>query len=137
MNKIKIIDASNTTQYFEIPWEWISLEGLSPNLNDLESSAERGVTTGYLYRSRLAEIPEYTLKIVKSLKQSELYPLLKIIRKVKVNLYYFDAYNNDYVTREFYVPKPKITQKKLPKDNNTDNIIYSPFDLTFKGYGGV
>lgn len=137
MNKIKIINAANTSEYFEIPWEWITADGLEPNLNDLETKAERGVTTGYLYRERMCEIPEYTIKILKKLKQSEIYPLLNVIRKVKVNVDYFDPYENGYVTREFYIPKPKLTIHKIPKNNDIQNIIYRPFDITLKGYGGV
>lgn len=137
MDKIKIINADNTSEYFEIPWEWISIDGLEPNLNDLEAKAERGVTTGYLYRDRLCEIPEYIIKILKNLKQSELHPLLKILRKVKTQVRYFDPYENGYVTREFYVPKPHLVTHKVPKNGDTQNIIYKPFDITLKGYGGV
>lgn len=137
MNKIKITNADNTSEYFEIPWEWITINGLEPNLNDLEAKAERGVTTGYLYRDRMCEIPEYTIKILKKLKQIEIYPFLKVIRKVKVNVYYYDPYENGYVTREFYIPKPKLSIHKIPKDNTTQNIVYNSFDITLKGYGGV
>lgn len=137
MNKIKIINSENTSEFFEIPWEWISINGLEPNLEDVEAKAERGVTTAYLYRDRAAEVPTYTIKILKKLKQSEIYPLLKIIRKVKVLVCYFDLYENNYVTREFYIPKPKITINKIPKNNNISNIICNPFELNLKGYGGV
>lgn len=137
MNKIKIINPDNTSEYFEIPWEWISINGLEPNLKDVESKAERGVTTAYLYRDRAAEVPTFLLKIIKKLKQSELYPFLKIIRKVKVLVYYFDPYEGDYVEREFYVPKPNLTIHTIPQNNDISNIIYNTFDVNFKGYGGV
>lgn len=137
MNKIKIINPENTSDFFEIPWKWISINGLEPNLEDVEAKAERGVTTAYLYRDRAAEVPTYTIKILKQLKQSEIQPLLKIIRKVKLFVNYFDPYENNYVQREFYIPKPHITIHTIPKNNNTDNIIYNPFDLVLKGYGDV
>jgi len=92
---------------------------------------------GYLHRTRVAEVPDYLLKIKKNLKQGELAPFFKMLRKVKVLVYYFCPYENQYVTREFYIPKPKIRQKRLPKNNNTNNIIYDSFDVVLKGYGDI
>ncbi|MCL2354489.1 MAG: hypothetical protein FWC68_01090 [Oscillospiraceae bacterium] len=136
MEKIRISNEENTV-HFDIPWNWITESGLEPLLDDLEASSNRGITTGYLYKSRMAEIPEYKLRILKHLTQKELHPFLKIIREVKINVRYFCNYENKVVIREFFTPKPNITIKRLPSDNNTDNILYNPFEVTFKGFGGV
>jgi hypothetical protein len=136
MEQIRISNQEDT-KHFDIPWNWVTENGLEPVLEDLETTSARGITTGYLYKSRMAEIPEYKIKILKSLTQKEIHPLLEIIRQVKVNLKYFCNYENKYVTREFYVPKPNLTIKRLPSDTLTDKIIYNPFEVTFKGYGGV
>lgn len=141
MQKIKIMTSKNSNDSgylaFEIPWEWITEDGVEPNLNDLESSAERGVTTGYLFRNRMAEVPEYKLKILKRLTQKQVWPFLKIIRKTKIYMTYFEKYENAFITTAFYVPKPSMPVHQFPKDNNTDNIIYQPFEITFTGYGDV
>ena len=137
MNKIKIINPKDSTDYFEIPWEWLEKGTYAPSLNDLEASAERGKLNGYLSRVRCAEVPAATLPIKKKLTQAELYPLLKLLRLVKINIYYFEKYLNTYVTREFYAKKPNPTVDIIPKDNNTDNIIYNEFTIEFSGYGDV
>ena len=136
MEKIRVSNEDNT-KHFDIPWDWITESGLEPLLEDLEASAQRGITTGFLYKSRMAEIPQYKIQILKNLTQEELHPFLEIIRQVKINVKYFCTYENDYVTREFYAPKPNLTIKRLPKDGNTDVILYNPFEVIFKGYGGV
>lgn len=137
MDKIKIINPADSTDFFEIPWEWLERGTYAPTLNDLESSAERGKMTGHLSRVRCAEVPAATLPIAKRLKQSELYPLLKLLRKVKINIYYFEKYENSYVTKEFYAKKPNPSVYEIPKDNNTDNIIYDKFTIEFSGYGDI
>ena len=135
MNKIKIFN-EDKTNFFEIPWEWVQQDD-SGNLNDLEASAERGKTSGYLYRTRAAEIPEFTIKIIKKLKQSDIKLLLSIIRNTKVWVYYFEKWEDMYVTKEFYVPKPNIPVYKRPTNNDTNEIIYQPFEIVFKGYGDI
>ena len=136
MEKIRISNEENT-KHFDIPWNWITKNGLEPALEDLEASSNRGITTGFLYKARMAEIPEYRIEILKSLTQKELHPLLEIIRQVKMNVRYFCNYENEIVTREFYAIKPNISVKQMPVDGNTDNIIYNPFEINLKGYGGV
>lgn len=136
MKPIRITNVSNGV-YFDIPWPWITKSGLSPNLNDLDASATRGITTGYLYRARIGEFPEYTLRIIEKLTQKELAPFLSIIRNVKVNVTYFEPYQNKYITEEFYIPKPKLTQQSIPKTDEPDKIIYDPFEVTFIGYGSI
>ena len=137
MDKIKIINTKDNTDYFEIPWEWLAEGTQGPTLNDLEASAERGKLTGALSRVRCAEIPAATLDIIKSLKQGELYPLLRLLRKVEINIYYFEKYENRYLTRKFYAQKPNPKWKKIPEDNNTNNIEYEPFTIEFAGYEDV
>lgn len=137
MNKIKIINPSNVNDYFEIPWEWLEAGTYAPSLNDLEASAERGKLTGKLSRVRCAEVPSATLPIKKRLTQKELYPLLKLLRLVKIHIYYFEKYENSYVTKEFYAQKPNPSIYKMPKDNNTDNIVYDEFTIEFAGYGDI
>ena len=137
MNKIKIINPSNPNDYFEIPWEWLPEDTYAPTLNDLENSAERGKTTAYLTRVRAGEVPAATLPIGKKLSQAELYPLFRLLKMVKVNVYYFEKYLNAFVTREFYAQKPNPPIHRIPKDNSTDNIIYKEFNIEFAGYGDV
>lgn len=136
--KIETIPKNGETKYeFEIPWEWITQDGDDPNLEDLEASANRGKLTGYLYRKRMAEVPHYKLKILKHLKQSEVFPFLRIIRKQEIKMTYFEKYENDFVKTSFYVPKPSMPRHYVPKDNNTDNIVYAPFEVEFIGFGDV
>lgn len=137
MNKIKIINPSDSADFFEIPWEWLEKGTYAPTLNDLEASAERGKLNGYLSRVRCAEVPAATLPIKKKLTQAELYPLLRLLKLVKINIYYFEKYLNAFVTREFYAKKPNPTVDTIPKDNNTDNIVYNEFTIEFSGYGDV
>ena len=136
MNKIKIATTDNSEQ-FEFPWDWIEEKGLTPILNDLEAKAERGITTGYLFRVRQAEIPSFKLGIKKCLKQSEVYPMLHIIRNTKFKLTYFEKYENQYKTIDVYCKKPDMPVKQYPTDNNTDNIVYETFELQLTAYGGI
>lgn len=137
MDRIKIINPSDESNFFEIPWEWLEKGTYAPSLNDLEASAERGKMTGKLSRVRCAEIPAATLAIKKKLTQKELYPLLNLLRLVKIHIYYFEKYVNAFVTKEFYATKPNPSIYKFPKDNNTDNIIYDEFTIEFAGYGDI
>jgi len=137
MDKIKIINPSDENDFFEIPWEWLEKGTYSPSLNDLEASAERGKLTGKLSRVRCAEVPAATISIKKRLTQKELYPLLRLLRLVKIHIYYFEKYLNSYVTKEFYATKPNPEIYTIPKDNNTDNIVYKEFVIEFAGYGDI
>lgn len=137
MNKIRITNPNNSNDYFDIPWEWIEKGTYAPNLNDLEASAERGKLTGTLSRVRCAEVPSATLPIKKKLTQKELYPLLKLLRLVKIKITYFEKYLNSYVTKEFYAQKPNPTIYKVPKDNDIDKIVYNEFTIEFAGYGDI
>lgn len=137
MNKIKITDPRGAIASFEVPWEWIPKDTYGPELNDLESKAERGINSGYLSRSRAAEIPAATLQINKELTQKELWPLWQLLKLEKINIYYFEKYLNKFVTREFYAKKPNPKVVSIPDDNNTDEIIYSSFEIQFTGYGDV
>lgn len=136
MNKIKV-STMDGSRSFEFPFEWIESTGITPVLNDLEAKAERGITTGYLFRVRQAEIPSMTLKINKSLTQAQVYPLLRILRETQFKLYYFEKYENAYKTIDVYCKKPDMAVEKYPTDNNTDNIVYKPFDIQFTAYGGI
>lgn len=137
MDKIKVINIDNSADYFEIPYEWLPTGVQGPYLNDLEASAERGKMTGALSRVRCAEVPAATLEIKKSLTQKELYPLLRLLRKVAINIYYFEKYENRFITRKFYATKPNPSWRRIPNDNNTDNIEYEPFTIEFSGYEDV
>ena len=137
MDKIKIINTSNSNDYFEIPWEWLPRGTQGPTLNDLEAKAERGKLTGKLSRTRCAEVPAAALDIDKRLSQEELYPLLRLLKMAKINIYYFEKYLNRFVTREFYAVKPNPPIWQIPTDNNTNNIIYDKFTIEFTGYGDV
>lgn len=137
MDKIKIINPKDSTDFFEIPWEWLERGTYAPTLNDLEASAERGKLNGSLNRVRCAEIPAATLPIKKKLTQAEFFPLSKLLRLVKINIYYFEKYENSFVTKEFYAKKPNPPYYQIPKDNNTDNIIYNEFTIEFSGYKDI
>ena len=137
MDKIKIINIDDSSDYFEIPYEWLKAGTQGPTLNDLEASAERGKLTGSLSRVRCAEVPAATLDIIKSLTQKEIFPLLKLLRMVAINIYYFEKYENKFITRKFYAKKPNPAWRKIPENNNTDNIEYEPFTIEFSGYEDV
>lgn len=137
MDKIKFSDPDNKISSFEIPWNWIDAGTYGPILNDLESKAERGINTARLSRIRAGEVPSAKLPINKRLSQKELWPLWRLIKLDKVNVYYFEKYLNKFVTREFYPIKANPPYVEIPEDNNTDNIIYEKFDIEFTGYGDV
>lgn len=122
---------------FAIPWEWIEKGGLKPKTNDLESKAKRGVLNGMLYRKRIAQIPDYTLNVTKSLKRSQISDLLFILKQEECNVTYFDHWAGRIVTKKFYTPKPELTVKKIPQDNNFGDIEYAPFTIEFISYGDV
>lgn len=86
---------------------------------------------------RAGEVPAATLDIDVQLTQGELYPLFKLIKLTKIDIYYFEKYLNKFVTREFYAPKANPKVLKIPSDNNTDNILYDKFTIEFAGYGDV
>ena len=88
-------------------------------------------------RVRCAEVPAATLDIDKRLSQGELYPLFRLLKLVKINIYYFEKYLNKFVTREFYAQKPNPPIWRIPENNNTNNIIYDKFTIDFAGYGDV
>lgn len=135
MRKINF-STTDGSQSFDIPWEWLET-GLTPVLNDLEAKAERGITSGTLVRVRQAEIPSLKLKIIKALTQQEVYPLLKIVREVEFNITYFEKYENGFKTIKVYAKKPDMAVRAYPEDDNTNNIIYEPFDLELTAYGGI
>lgn len=120
-----------------MPYEWLPVGTQGPTLSDLEQKAERGSTTAYLVRVRAGEVPAATLDICVRLTQKELFPLLEIIREIKIYIYYFEKYLNKFVTREFYVQKVNPNWHFIPEDNNTDNIVYEPFTINFSGYGDI
>ena len=93
--------------------------------------------TGKLNRVRCAEVPAATLDISIRLSQKELYPLLRLLRKVEINIYYFEKYENSFVTKRFYAQKPNPPIYQIPFDNNTDNIIYDKFQISFAGYEDI
>lgn len=136
MEKIKFMSIDETLS-FEIPWEWIEKDGLKPKKNDLEAIAKRGKLNGYLYRKRQAQIPDYTLNFIESLYRYQIKSLLNIIKQEKIKVYYFDDWADRYVTTDFYVPSPDLSRKRIPLDNNTDNILYAPFSIEFISYGDV
>lgn len=135
MQNIRLINYDDPNDYFDIPWEWVSLPEL--NLNDLESEANRGKLTAYLYRVRAGEVPDIKIPILKKLSQKQLKPLFKIVRPVHLYLSYFEKYEDTFKQIEVYVKKPNPAVYKYPKDNNTDNIIYKPFDLEIVSYESI
>ena len=137
MKKIKIMDPSGKIPSFEIPWEWLPKGVQGPTLNDLEATAERGKKTGKLNRVRCAEVPAANLEIIKALTQEELFPLFRLLRLVAIDIYYFEKYENAFVTKRFYAQKPNPAIKEIPEDNNTDNILYEPFTIDFVGYEDI
>ncbi len=136
MDKIKF-ESKDGKEVFEIPWEWIEKGGLKPTSNELQSKAKRGALNGRLYKKRQAIIPDYTLQFLKNLYRFQLLELFEIIKQEEMNVYYFDHYVGKFVTKDFYVPWPSPPVEKIPYDNNTDNILYSPFVLEFISMGDV
>ncbi len=137
LDKIKVINTQDSSDYFEIPYEWLPRGTQGPTLNDLEASAERGKKTGKLNRVRCAEIPAATLDIDKRLTQGQLYPLLRLLRKVEIYIRYFEKYENTFVTKKFYAQKPNPPYWEIPEDNNTNNIVYDKFTIDFAGYEDI
>ena len=139
MNKITFstTESAETQKTFQIPWEWVDKGGLKPKTNDLESKAKRGNLNGYLYRKRMAQIPDYTLPILKALKRSEIADLLYILKQEACYVTYFDHWAGREVTAKFYTPKPELAVKQLPYDNSYSDIVYMPFTIEFIGYGDV
>jgi len=137
LDKIKVINTQDSSDYFEIPYEWLPQGTQGPTLNDLEASAERGKKTGKLNRVRCAEIPAATLDIDKRLTQGQLYPLLRLLRKVEIYIRYFEKYENAFVTKKFYAQKPNPPYWEIPEDNNTNNIVYDKFTIDFAGYEDI
>lgn len=90
-----------------------------------------------MVRVRCAEVPAATLDIDKRLSQKELYPLLQLLRKTEINIYYFEKYENAFVTKRFYAQKPNPPYYEIPEDDNTDNIIYDKFTINFSGYEDI
>ena len=103
----------------------------------MEATAERGKKTGKLNRVRCAEVPAANLEIIKALTQEELFPLFRLLRLVAIDIYYFEKYENAFVTKRFYAQKPNPAIKEIPEDNNTDNILYEPFTIDFVGYEDI
>lgn len=137
MDKIKIININDETDYFEIPWEWLLIDSFEPVMEDIESSSERGITTGLLNRVVTASVPSLNLSINKKLTQEEIKDLLKLINMKEVYVRYFEKYENTFVTNKFYVDKPSLIIYEIPEDNNTNNIIYNEFTLKFNGCEGI
>lgn len=135
MQNIRLINYENEDIYFDIPWNWV--EKPNPELNDLEAEANRGKLTAYLYRVRAGEVPDLKIPIIKRLTQAELWPLWQIIRPVKLKLRYFEKYVNKFITIDIYVKKANPPVYKYPSDDNTDKIIYEPFDLEITSYGSI
>lgn len=135
MQNIRLINYDNPNIYFDIPWDWVSLP--EPNLDDLESEANRGKLTAYLYRVRAGEVPNIKIPILKRLSQAQLKPLFSIVRPVHLYLKYFEKYDDAFKQIEVYVKKPNPPVYRYPKDNNTDNIIYQPFDLEIISYESI
>lgn len=131
------ISTTDGTRHFDIPYDWLESGSLTPQVNDLEATAERSVTNGTLYRVRQAEIPQFKLKIAKSLTQAQIFPLLQIIREQKFKLTYFEKYLNGFKTIDVYCSKPEINVREYPADDQTDKILYEPFELNLIGYGGL
>lgn len=136
MDKIKFMSVDKTLS-FEIPWEWIEKDGIKPKKNDLEATAKRGKLNGYLYRKRQAQIPDHILVFTEALYRYQIKPLLNIIKQEKIKVYYFDDWVDRFVETDFYVPPPELPRRRIPTDNNTDNILYAPFSLEFISYGDV
>lgn len=136
MDKIKFM-SKDGTKSFEIPWDWIEKGGLKPNSNELQSKAKRGTLNGRLYKKRQAIIPDYKLQIVCNLYRFQLKSLFEIIKQEEMNVYYFDHYVGQFVTKDFYVPWPELAVAKIPPNNEVDNILYQPFLLEFISMGDV
>lgn len=135
MQCIRLINYENENDFFDIPWDWV--EKPNPDLNDLEAEASRGKLTAYLYRVRAGEVPGMKIPIIKRLTQEEAYPLWKIVRPDKLKLRYFEKFENEFITIDVYIKKPNPAMYKVPKDNNTDKIIWDTFDLEITAYGSI
>ena len=70
MRNIRFISSNNDSDYFDIPWDWVSSKGVEPNVDDLESEANRGKLTGLLYRVRAGEVPNLKISVIKKLSQA-------------------------------------------------------------------
>lgn len=134
MDKIKITNPNDPNDFFEMPYEWLPQGVQGPTLNDLEARANRSANKSKLYRVRSGEVPAATLDIAVRLSQKELYPLFRLLKLVKIKIYFFEKYLNKFITMYFYAEKPNPKWHFIPEDNNTDDIIYEPFTINFSGY---
>ena len=105
--------------------------------NELQSKAKRSTLNGRLYKKRQAIIPDYKLQFVNKLYRFQLKELFEIIKHEEINVYYFDHYTGNFVTKDFYVPWPELAVDQVPPDNMVDNILYQPFLLEFISMGDV
>lgn len=137
MKKIKVMMFDDENDYFEIPYEWLPRGTQGPTLNDIEASADRSKIKAKLSRVRAGEVPAATLDIDVRLTQKEIYPLLRILDKIKIKVFYFEKYFNKFVTATFYCVKPNPPWWLLPADDNTDNIVYDKFKIEFAGYEDI
>ena len=103
----------------------------------MEASANRSAKKARLSRVRAGEVPAATLDIDKRLSQKELFPLLQLLRLVKIEITYFEKYANKYITAYFYANKPNPPYWKVPENESTDDIIYDKFTIDFAGYEGI
>lgn len=136
MERIKFASVDGTLS-FDFPWEWCETKNLKPRKNDLEATAKRGKLNGTLYRKRQAQIPGFILPISTNVYRYEVKALLKIIKQEKYKATYFNHWTDEFVTSEFYTPPMDLPIKELPENNNTDNILYAPFDIEMIGYSDV
>lgn len=56
---------------------------------------------------------------------------------VEINIFYFEKYENKFVTKKFYAQKPNPPYWEIPDDDNIDNIIYDKFTINFSGYEDI
>jgi len=136
MEQIKFSSVDGTLVFY-YPWEWMENKNFKPKTNDLESVAKRGKLNGKLYRKRQAQIPDYVIPINCCVLRRDIKILLSIIKQEKYYVTYFDHWAGRVVTTEFYSPKPELPVKKIPYDDNYDNILYAPFEFEIIGYGDV
>ena len=136
MAMILLMNIENENDFVLIPWEWLSIDSFEIIKEDIESSSERGITTGLLARVVTTSIPTINLNVIKKLSQGELKELLRFINMKEVKVRYFEKYRNSYVVNNFYIEKPSLIMYEIPEDNNTDNIIYNEFSLKLVGCEG-
>lgn len=121
---------------FEIPLEYVSIEGYSAKVNTLDEDSYTD-NFGVLNRTVIQRIPIVQIETTE-LTQAELDDLLGAFRanysvdaERKATVTAWVPEYGDYVVQDMYLSDPEIAIKEI----RDGQIFYKPVTLKFNGYG--